>query len=362
MKTVAAVLTQQNHPLELMELAIPSVGPYQVIVEIHYASICRTQLNEITGAKGDDPYLPHTLGHEGSGVVTQVGHSVKHVSPGDEVVISWLKNGETGSQGIQYIDIHTGTPVNSGPVSTFMSHALLSQDRVTKLPEEIPLDIAPLFGCALPTGMGMVLNQTALTPEKTIAIFGLGGVGISALLAARLQEAEKIIAIDICEDRLDLALELGATDVINASIFNPVELIHSITEGKMVDYAIESAGIRTTMEHAFRAVNDTRGKCIIAGNLAHNKTISINPFDLIKGKQIVGSWGGNASVQQLLTLYTEAPHLLHTLRALYCEPVTLHNINDVLFSQEQHQRGIRTLIQCKADRHLTYRQKKVLTV
>lgn len=170
--STAALLVEQNKPLVLTKLSIPKLKPYQVLVRMRCAGICRSQINEIKGLKGADPYLPHTLGHEGSGDVLEIGEGVTRVSAGDRVIVSWLKGEGKGSGPGQYRCEETDAIINSGPVSTFLTTAIISQDRLIRIPNTIPYDIAALFGCAIPTGMGMVVNQMALTSSSTVAIFG----------------------------------------------------------------------------------------------------------------------------------------------------------------------------------------------
>lgn len=301
MKTLAAVLEKTGQKLQLWNLEVPPLKKGQVLVKIAYTGLCQTQVNEILGKKGEDKFLPHTLGHEASGIVEEVGESVQKVKAGDRVVLSWLKGSGLDIPSTSYR--YQQQVINSGAISTFMTHAVVSENRVIPIPDFIPLREAALLGCALPTGMGIVFNQLKVRPGNTLTIFGLGGIGMSAVLAAKLIHADQIIAVDLHDDKLQVAKELGATHTINASEKDPVQMVHEITHSNGTDYSIEATGSKVAMEHAYKVVHRQKGICIIAGNIEHDATIAINPFDLICGKKIYGSWGGSAQIEKDIRVF-----------------------------------------------------------
>lgn len=302
MKSLAAILEEINKPLKIMEIDVPELKPGQVLVKIAYTGLCHSQLNEIQGKKGEDKFLPHTLGHEASGVVEAVGDKVTKVKVGDHVVASWIKGSGCNEPAAHYL--YGKQVINSGAISTFMSHAIISENRIIPIAKDIPLRLAALLGCALPTGMGIILNTLKFQPGSSIAIFGLGGIGMSALIGAKLMYASQIIAVDVVEDKLKLAKELGATHTINSSAVNTIEEILKLTAKQGVDYAVEAAGHKTAMETAFKSVKNGGGTCVIAGNLKLDQTIEINPFDLILGKKIIGTWGGESQIDKDISLYS----------------------------------------------------------
>ena len=156
MKMKAAVLKNINIPLEVSNLEIPPLVTGQILVKIAYSGVCRSQLMEVRGGRGEDPWLPHLLGHEGSGIVISVGDGVTKVKPGDEVVLGWVKGEGLDAPGAQY---KLGDQIiNSGRVTTFCNYSVVSESRVVKKPEGLPFDEAVLFGCALPTEAGMALR------------------------------------------------------------------------------------------------------------------------------------------------------------------------------------------------------------
>ena len=328
--TKAAILTQINQHLEIDELIIPVLKRGQVLVKIAYSGLCHSQLNEIRGLKGEDKFLPHTLGHEGSGIVEAVGPGVSKVEPGDHVALTWIKGRGADVPSTLYKNTDDST-VNSGAISTFMTKAVISENRLVKIPQEMPLREAALLGCAIPTGAGIVLNTARVQPGNCVAIFGVGGIGLSAVLAAGLVNAAPIIAVDVFDYKLDLARDVGATHLINAGQEDPLATIMKITDGRGVDYAIEAAGRRETMESAFQTVRDNGGRCVLAGNLSQGERISIDPFDLIKGKQIIGTWGGETDpdrdIPKYISLY-QAGKL--KLDELITDLFTLDEINKAI--------------------------------
>ena len=304
MKTTAAVLTEINKPLQIEELTILPLKKGQVLVEVAYSGICHSQLNEIHGLKGEDKFLPHTLGHEGSGIVLEIGPDVTKVKPGDHVVLTWIKGSGHDVPSTQY-SRKDRSIVNSGAISTFMTHAVISENRLVPITKEMPLKESAILGCAIPTGAGIVLNTAHVQPGQSVAVFGCGGIGLSVILAAKMVGAVMIIAIDIREQKLTQAKKIGATHIIDASCQTVFDTIHSITGGQGVDFAIEAAGNRLTMEAAFKSVKDKGGLCILAGNLPFGQNISIDPFDLIKGKRIIGTWGGDTDPDQDIVNYVQ---------------------------------------------------------
>ena len=341
-KSTAAVLVKTNIPLQLQELQIPALRRGQVLVDVAYSGLCHSQLLELRGERGVDQYLPHTLGHEGTGVVLDVGEDVSKVKPGDHVVLSWIKGSGIEVPSTLY-ESGRGT-VNSGAISTFMDKTVTCENRVTCIPDAIPLREACLFGCAIPTGAGVVLNVAKARPGDSIAVFGVGGIGMSAVLAANLVHASVVIAVDMIGHKLEQARKIGATHTVDASVVDPLEAIAEITNGRGVDFAIEAAGKQETMENALRCVREHGGLCILAGNLPHGGRITLNPFEFIRGKRLVGTWGGETDPDRDIPLYADlfgAGNL--KVGELLTHTYDIHRINEA-FDDLEAGRVVRGLI------------------
>lgn len=345
----AAVLAQTNRPLQIISgIALPVPQRGQVLVKLAYSGVCHSQLMEVRGARGPDAYLPHLLGHEGSGKVLAIGDGVSKVAPGDLVVLGWIKGAGLDSGGVRY---DCGCPshvINAGAVTTFNEYALVSENRIVPLPVGVPLDVAVLFGCALPTGAGIVTNDIKPASGSTIAIFGLGGIGMSALMATMLFGCAKVLAVDVSAEKLELSRSFGATDVINATTVDPVQAIRELTNGLGVDYAIEASGLGAVIEQAFASVRRGGGLCVFASHPAHGTRISIDPYELICGKQIRGSWGGSTDpdrdIPKLAELYLTGQL---PLEKLLTRRYSLEQINQALDDMEHHRVG-RPLIEIDA--------------
>ena len=236
MKIRAAILEKLGAPLTFTDqLETPALKRGQVLVALAYSGVCHSQLMEASGLRGEDKFLPHLLGHEASGRVIEVGADVNKVKVGDHVVLGWIKGQGLDAGGAQY---QWGEKtVNAGGVTTFQSHAVVSENRLVKLEKDFPLHVAVLFGCAIPTGAGIVMNSMPSQRGSTILIWGLGGIGLSALLATRIGTFEKIIVVDVEANKLELARTLGATHLINALETDPLCEIMKLTDHRGVDYA-----------------------------------------------------------------------------------------------------------------------------
>ena len=180
MKTQAMLLVETGRPLEMAEITLPALKPGQVLVEIAFSGACGTQVMEARGFKGADKWVPHCLGHEGSGTVLECGSAVTKVKPGDKVVLSWIRCSGIEAGGAVYD--WDGRRVNAGGVTTFQRHAVVSENRLTLLPADLPMEHAVLLGCAAPTGMGSVVNVLRVLPGESVA--GVRQPAVSASMPA----------------------------------------------------------------------------------------------------------------------------------------------------------------------------------
>lgn len=304
----AAILTNPKSDLELIDdLKVLEISEYQVLVKILFTGICKSQLMEIDGLRGQDPWLPHCLGHEAVGVVEKLGGNVSKVSIGDTVVIGWIIGEGNSSKSPSLYSNQLGK-VNAGQCTTFSSHTVVAENRVTKLPSKFPVKLACLLGCALPTGAGIILNEMKPKVDDNVLVIGMGGIGISALLTLDALSIKNILCLDVDEKKLALARKLTGCRTINTLGMSKLEIKADITavtnEFGDFNYSLDAAGRIDTIELAFEALGRF-GKCIFASHPEFGKKISIDPFELISGKKIDGTWGGASHPDKIIPQLTE---------------------------------------------------------
>ncbi len=325
----AAILVSQNEPLVVDTLSLPdNLLPGQVLVKIHASGICGSQLGEISGVKGPDPYLPHLLGHEGCATVLEIGAGVKHIQVGDKVVLHWKKG--LGMEAPPPNYLWKGNKVNAGWITTFNSHAIISENRCTKIDRNIKPSIAALFGCAVTTGFGVIQNNAKLQIGESIIVFGAGGIGLNIIQAAKLRSAWPIIAVDIYDNRLDLAKKVGATYLINSNRENPEETISKLLNGQALDVFVDNTGIPKIIEMGYKLTH-SNGRIILVGVPRKGEEINIFSLPLHFGKTIVGSHGGecqpNKDIPQLARLVEKG---ILSLDCILGDSYTLEDINDAI--------------------------------
>ncbi|MEW6264286.1 MAG: zinc-binding dehydrogenase [Thermodesulfobacteriota bacterium] len=297
----AAILVRQREPLVIDEVELPDRLEYgQVLVKVLYSGICGSQLGEIDGVKGPDPYLPHLLGHEGSGEVLAVGPAVKQVRPGDRVVLHWRKGGGIEAAPPEYK--WQGRKLNAGFVTTFNEYAVVSENRVTPIPKEFDPALAPLFGCAVTTGLGVIVNNAKLKIGESIVVAGAGGVGLNVVQGAAMVSAHPIIAVDLYDHRLDLAARFGASHVINSSKSDLVKAVTEILGPQGADVVVDNTGNTRVIAQAY-ALTKPQGRTILVGVPSKGDHISIYSLPLHFGKVITGSHGGEAAPDQDIPRY-----------------------------------------------------------
>jgi S-(hydroxymethyl)glutathione dehydrogenase/alcohol dehydrogenase len=328
MKTEAAILVETGKPLELVELAIPAIKPGQVLVEISFSGACGTQVMEWRGDKGEDKWLPHCLGHEGVGKVLEVGSAVTKVKVGDQVVLSWIKGNGIEAGGAVY---EWGSKkVNAGGVTTFQRHAVVSENRLTLLQSGLPPELGVLLGCAAPTGMGAIFNVLDVRAGEAVAVFGTGGIGINAVMAAAFAGAMPIIGIDPSPTRRALAKLYGATHVIDPNEGDVICQIKAIAS-QGVDRAVEASGIPEVMDQAINATRQQGGRAVVIGNARYGAELKLNPGVFNQGKSLLGTWGGDSIPDRD---YPRFGKLIASgrfpVRDLLSKPYSLAEANDAL--------------------------------
>ncbi len=337
----AAVLTEINKPLEVKKFSAEPLKKGQVLIKILYSGVCRSQLMEIRGLRGHDKWLPHLLGHEASGYVIEVGEGVKKVKEGDEVILSWIKSEGLEAEKIKF-EADVGV-INAGPISTFSNYSIISENRLVHKPKELSMREAMLFGCAIPTGAGIVINQAKPKSSDSLLILGMGGIGFSAFIMAIAMGIKKLGVIDINDSKLKIAKNLGAEFTYNASDPDLKELVFDdLQEG--YDLCIESAGLTKTIELGFDLINKNHGQLFFASHPPHNEKISLVPHELISGKKIFGSWGGNVNPDKDIPLIWDLIRKNETkLSSFIQKEYSLDNIN-IAFEDLEDGKVLRPLI------------------
>lgn len=307
LKMKAAILEKLNSPLVVDLVTIPALGVGQVLVKVCSSGICGKQIGEIAGFYGEDKYLPHLMGHEGGGVVIETGPGVTQVKKDDHVVMHWHKGNGIESSPPKYQ--RNSGQVGGGLVTTFNEYAVVSENRLTTIPDDIPFEIAALMGCAVTTALGIVNNEAQLKIGQSIAIFGCGGVGLNVVQGASMVSANPIIAIDKFDNKLQMAAKFGATHTINSSTRDVKEEIFKVVGRRGMDVFIECTGNVDIVTQAYE-LTASCGKTILVGQPRYDQTLSINSMARhYGGKKIFASQGGltapSEDIPRYLRLYSE---------------------------------------------------------
>ena len=325
----AALFPRQNAPAEVVELTLSAPGPGEVIVRIEASGLCHSDLSAVDGTI--PTRLPAVLGHEGSGIVEALGPGVANVSPGQHVALSWAPycgHCETCLRDLPHMCEHAGPAMFAGGlldgttrlshhgqpvyhyslISSFAERAVVPAACCVPIPSDIPFPVAALVGCAVATGVGAVWRTAGVRPGERVAVFGCGGVGMSAIMAAAATGAAPIVAIDTRADKLETALRLGATDVIEWSD-EPGATSGAVRRASQtgVDYAFEATGRSEVMRAAFESTR-ARGAAVMIGIPAPDTILSIPALDVPRGeRRVIGSLYGSVRPERdfplLLDLY-----------------------------------------------------------
>jgi S-(hydroxymethyl)glutathione dehydrogenase / alcohol dehydrogenase len=302
----AAILAESRKPLIIDEITFPEeLGVGQVLVKVLHTSICGAQLNEIAAAKGPDKFLPHLLGHEASAQVLEIGPGVTNVKAGDTVVLHWRP-----SQGIQAQPAAyqwRGAKLNAGWVTTFNQYAIVSENRMTVIPADFDLKVAPLLGCAVTTAAGVINNDANVKIGESVVVFGVGGVGLNVVQFAALAGANPIVAVDLVDNKLDMARQRGATHCLNSkTTANLDAAIRDIVGAKGPDKVVETTGVKSVIEMAYDLTHPD-GTCVLVG--VPSEKVSIYTLPIHFNKVLTGSHGGDA------VPHIDIPRIIRLIRA-----------------------------------------------
>ena len=344
----AAILVENHQPLVIDEVELPeSLDFGQVLVKVHYSGICASQIHEIEATKGPDRSLPHLLGHEGSATVLEVGAGVKTVQPGDRVVMHWRPG--SGLQAETPCYRWNGRALNAGSVTTFNEYAVVSENRLTSIPHDFDLRLAPLFGCAVTTGFGVINNDAQVKIGQSVVLFGVGGVGLCAVQAAAMVSAYPIIAVDLIDSKLEMARQFGATHAFNSRAMNDVdEAIREVTGSAGPDVVIDTTGIARVIEQAYELTHPD-GKTVLVGVPKRGENASIYTLPLHFNKVFRGSHGGDSRPQIDIPNYVRLAQAGRLqLDTLISHEFCLDQLNDAIL-QVQCGDAHRVLLSMKAD-------------
>jgi S-(hydroxymethyl)glutathione dehydrogenase / alcohol dehydrogenase len=313
----AAVLTGVGKPFETHEVDLALPGPGEVLVKVAASGLCASDLNAIDGKRTLVPF-PAVLGHEAAGTVIETGPGVTRLNPGDPVVLSIVPSCGACTycaRGRPNYCVVAGTAMNEGnllsgssrlslngqrlnhflTVSSFAEYAVVPESGAVAVPANMPLDRAALISCAVLTGFGAVTNTAKVTPGSRVAVFGCGGVGLNILQGARIAGAARIIAVDVTAEKLAVATRVGATDVVDAGLGDPAEVIRDLAGG--VDYAFEALGREQTVQQAWRSL-DVGGEVIIVGLLRHGATLTLDADPFVNEQGVRGCYFGSSHLMR----------------------------------------------------------------
>jgi S-(hydroxymethyl)glutathione dehydrogenase/alcohol dehydrogenase len=343
----AAVLYQYRTPLVIEDLDLESPRAGEILVRMVASGVCHSDLHSVQGVHPGP--MPAVLGHEGAGVVEEIGPGVTSVQPGDHVVLTWLPYcgacrqclrgranlcerlawSDSGYMMDGTVRLHcAGRPIHHYTTSSFAERAVVPEQTAIKVDDDLPLTELALMGCAVMTGVGAVFNTARVRPGDTVAVVGCGGVGLNIVQGAAIACARRIVAIDVEPTKLDLAAQLGATETILASEGDAAEAV--IALGGLLDFAFEAIGKPSTIELATGLVRPG-GETILVGMAPPDARVAFNPLDLTMGEKVIrGSWYGSCRPP------IDFPVLLGLYRArrlrldLLVTPCALEDVNDAL--------------------------------
>ena len=284
----AAILQQSHQNLLIADIDIPEkLLDRQVLVKISYSSICGSQLGEIDAIKGPDKFLPHLLGHEGVGIVLDVGPEVSRIKIGERVILHWMKNNEPDATNPKYF--LENTEINAGQIATFTDYAIISENRLTVVKTDIENVQLAFLGCGALTAYGVLTNDLQVNRSENILILGAGGIGVITLLMA---QALGFTNNFITDKNLSKMKFIG--DISKAGTLQIEDLGESLSKYNNI---IDTTGNVKIIEKAYEALEDT-GKLCLVGVTPLNEKITINPMPLHYGKSLIGSFGGSVNPLQ----------------------------------------------------------------
>ncbi len=307
-KARAAILAATGQPLVVDDIDLPAELTFgQVLVKVEYSGICGAQLNEIAAVKGEDKFLPHLLGHEGCGRVVETGPCVTTVRAGQKVCLHWRPS--DGHQSPTPVYGWRGARLNAGWVTTFNSYAVVSENRLTPVPDDLDSRLVPLLGCAVTTALGVVNNDAAVGIGQSVVVYGSGGVGLNVAQFAALAGAYPVVAVDVRQNKLDMARRFGASHTVLAGETTDVAAaVKAIVGEAGADVVVDTTGNARVIERAYEMTHPD-GRTVLVGVPARGDKACIYTLPLHFKKTLTGSHGGSIEPQVVI------PRLVRLLRA-----------------------------------------------
>jgi Zn-dependent alcohol dehydrogenase len=315
------VVPAGSGPLRIDEVQLPDPGPHQVVVQQFASGICHSQLHQMHGARP----MPAILGHESTGVVLAAGSEVTHVGEGDKVMVTWVprRPGSTRPTEIATLALPDGTTAVSQNVFTWADRTITDEQFVVAMPDDVPTDVTSIIGCAVMTGAGAVVHTAGVQRGQSVAVIGVGGVGLSAIVAAKVIGADPIIAVDLDDEKLEVARRFGATETVNASSTDAVAGIRALTTtsdptergflGQPIagaDFVFDCIGLKVTMDQIVPAARDgvfgtkPGGTGVLVGVPRGNA--ELNSIDvLLNEKRFIGSIGGSCHPERDFPMFLD---------------------------------------------------------
>ena len=328
----AAVLETINAPLTVANVELGELSLGQVLVKILVSGICGAQLQEIAGNKNNAKFVPHLLGHEGCGIVEEVGAGVTKVKKGDKVVMHWRKGDGIEADFPTYT--FKGKTMRSGKVTTFSEYSIVSENRITPVPKEISNDFCALLGCGLSTALSAIANEAQVQPGESVMVVGLGGLGTCFMKAARFSGASPIIGIDIHDSKKNTVQSLNGNLFINSMKENIPEVMQRELGIKEVDVIIDTSGNARIIAETIPLLGND-GRYILVGQTMPGETVEIkianHLFGGTEGKTIKATQGGKFSPSKDIPRYVKLYQAgLLDIDNIITHRVTLDNINSAI--------------------------------
>ncbi|MFA6502895.1 MAG: zinc-binding dehydrogenase [Candidatus Paceibacterota bacterium] len=318
----AAILEEINAPLVVADVELTPLTFGQVLVKILVSGFCGAQLQEIAGNKGNAKFVPHLMGHEGCGIVEEVGHGVTRVKKGDKVVMHWRKGDGIESDFPTYL--YKGKPMRSGKVTSLSEYSIVSENRLTPVPEDTPNELCALLGCSLSTALGTINQEADVKFGESVLIMGAGGLGVNLIQAAKLAGAYPIVIADIYENKRETCEAMGTHLFINSKESSIGDELHKKFGVREMDVIIDTSGSKQAIESTIPLLSGI-GRYIMVGQPKPGESIELHTALHLfggEGKSIKATQGGGFSPSKDIARYVR----LHKAGVLKTDGIITHRM------------------------------------